>query len=91
MNLNNVFCMEESNHIWFHIYFSADYIIAQPIHLPMPNDVYICPSISPPSVQIMACRLFGAEPLYEPLFSFCQLDHSEQTSVKFGEKDNNFC
>ena len=34
-------------------------------------------------VQIMACRLFGAKPLYEPMLNYCQLDHWEQTSVKF--------
>ena len=31
----------------------------------------------------MACRLFGAKPLPEPMLAYCQLDHWEQISVKF--------
>ena len=33
-------------------------------------------------VQIMACRLSGARPLSKPMFGYCQLDPSEQSSVK---------
>ena len=29
-------------------------------------------------VQKMACRIFGAEPLSEPMLGFCQLDTKEQ-------------
>ena len=36
-----------------------------------------------PLFQVMACRLFG-EP--EPLLTYCQMDHEEQTSVKFESK-----
>ena len=31
----------------------------------------------------MACRLFGAKPLPEPVLAYCQLDSCEQISVKF--------
>ena len=31
----------------------------------------------------MACRLFGAKPLPEPMLAYCQLDSWEQISVKF--------
>ena len=31
----------------------------------------------------MACRLFGAEQLPEPMLAYCQLDSWEQVSVKF--------
>ena len=31
---------------------------------------------------IIACWLFGAKPLPEPLRTYCQLNHQEQTSVK---------
>ena len=31
----------------------------------------------------MACRLFGAKPLPEPMLVYCQLDSWEQISVKF--------
>ena len=34
-------------------------------------------------VQVMACHLFSAEPLPEPMQASCQLDPKEQTSVKF--------
>ena len=37
-------------------------------------------------VQIMACRLFGAKPLPEPMVVYCQLDSWEQVSVKFESK-----
>ena len=33
-------------------------------------------------VQVMACRLFGAKPLPEPMLVYCQLDSWEQVSVK---------
>ena len=41
-------------------------------------------------VQIMACRLFGAKPLPEPLLTYCQLDSQEQTSVKFESQNKTF-
>ena len=31
----------------------------------------------------MACRLFGAKPLPEPMLAYCQLDSLEQISMKF--------
>ena len=34
-------------------------------------------------VQVMACRLFGAKPLPEPMLSYCQLDSWEHISVKY--------
>ena len=37
-------------------------------------------------VQVMACHLFGAKPLPEPMLAYCQLDPQEQTSVKFQPK-----
>ena len=41
-------------------------------------------------VQVMACRLSGAEPLPEPMLVYCQLDSWEQISVKFEMKFYNF-
>ena len=38
----------------------------------------------------MACRLFGAKPLSKPMLGYCQLDHQEQTSVKFKMKYKTF-
>ena len=34
-------------------------------------------------VQIMACRLFGAKPLFKQMLGYCQVDPKEQTLVKF--------
>ena len=34
-------------------------------------------------VQVMACRLFGAKPLPEPMLAYCRLDSWDQISVKF--------
>ena len=34
-------------------------------------------------VRVMACHLFGAKPLPEPMLASCQLDSWEQISVKF--------
>ena len=39
--------------------------------------------IYPSLVQIMACRLFGAKPLSEPMMLYSQLDRKEHISVKF--------
>ena len=38
----------------------------------------------------MACRLFGAKPLPEPMLTYCQLDPYEQTSLKFESKYKTF-
>ena len=34
----------------------------------------------------MACGLFGAKPLFDPMLVYCQLDHWEQISVTFLSK-----
>ena len=34
-------------------------------------------------IQVMACRLFGAKPLHEPMLAYCQLDSWENSSLKF--------
>ena len=43
------------------------------INSPRPGDAYMrqCNKLS--LVQIMACRLFGAKPLSEPVLTYCQL------------------
>ena len=35
------------------------------------SDVYMCQQSRPSLVQIMACRLFGAKPLSEPMLAYC--------------------
>ena len=50
-------------------------------HLPLVP--HICVSeLGPSMVLVMACRLFGAKPLPEPMLAYCQLDSCEQISVK---------
>ena len=44
----------------------------------------------PSLIQVMACRLFGAKPLSEPMLANCQLDSCEQISVKFKSKFYHF-
>ena len=39
-----------------------------------PSDAYMRQQFTPSLVQIMACRLFGAKPLSEPMKEYCQLD-----------------
>ena len=41
-------------------------------------------------VQIMACYLFVAKPLFKPILGYCQLNHEKQTSVKFWSKYKSF-
>ena len=41
-------------------------------------------------VQAMACRLFGAKPLHEPMLAYCLLDSWEQMSAKFESGFYNF-
>ena len=48
-----------------------------------PGDVSVRRRPRASMVEIMACRLFGAKPLSEPMLEYCQLDPWEQTSVKF--------
>ena len=38
-----------------------------------PSDAYMRLQHRPSLVQIMACRLFGAKPLSEPMLAYCQL------------------
>ena len=39
--------------------------------------------LSDRSIYIMACRLLGAKPLYEPILTYSQLEPKEQDSVKY--------
>ena len=48
-----------------------------------PSAAYMRQWIGSALVQIIACHLFGAKPLFEPMLGYCQLDTLEQTSVKF--------
>ena len=53
------------------------------VNSPPPSTAYIRQWIGSALVQIMACRLFGTEPLSKPMLPYCQLNSWEQISVKF--------
>ena len=42
--------------------------------------------IGPPSIKLMVCRLFGVKQLSEVILTQFQLEHWEQTYVKFTSK-----
>ena len=46
-------------------------------------DAYMYHYNIPTLLQIMACRLFSAKPLSEPMLPYCQLDFREHISMKF--------
>ena len=43
-----------------------------------PSVAYMCQWTGWALDQVMACRLFGAQPLPEPMLAYCQLDSREQ-------------
>ena len=49
-----------------------------PNNLTRPSDAYMPRQNSP----LLACHLFSAKPLSEPKLAYCQLDPSEESSVK---------
>ena len=46
-----------------------------------PSAAYMRYWIGSALVQVMACRLFGAKPLPEPMLTYCQLDPYEQNKI----------
>ena len=52
-----------------------------------PSATFMCQSMLS-LVQVMACGLFGAKPLPEPMLAYCQLDSWEQISLIF---ESEFC
>ena len=56
----------------------------------LPGAAYMRQWMGSALVHIMACRLFGAKPLSEPMLDYCKLDPWEQTSVKFESKYKTF-
>ena len=55
-----------------------------------PSAAYMCQWTGSALVEIMACRLIGAKPLFQSMLKYCWLDHQEQTSVKFESKYKTF-
>ena len=59
------------------------YLRLQCVNAYPPSAAYMRQWTGSTLVQVMACRLFGAQPLPEPMLAYCQLDSWEQLSVKF--------
>ena len=51
-----------------------------------PSAIYLCCWTGSALMQIMACRLFSAKSLPEPMPTCCQLNLYEQSTVKFESK-----
>ena len=49
----------------------------------MAGDIYMHLQIRPPSLQIMACGLFGVKPLSEPMQNYFMKMHVKMPSVKW--------
>ena len=52
--------------------------LKQPFNSSLPNDSCMRQWDGPSLVQVMACRLFSAKPLPEPVMDYLQLDYWEQ-------------
>ena len=63
---------------WHHIN-----IWSNDINSSSPSAAYMRQLSGSALVRVMACRLFDAKPLLEPVLVYCQLDSWEQISVKF--------
>ena len=55
-------------------------------HLNFHDAAYVRQWIRSALFQILACRLFGAKPLSEPMLGYCEVCPYEQTSVKLESK-----
>ena len=48
-----------------------------------PSEVYVWQQTEPSLVQVVACHLFGAKPVSEPMMIYCQLNPKECISMKY--------
>ena len=53
-----------------------------------PSVTYMCWWTETSLIQVMACRLYGTEPLPKPMLAYFQLDSWEQISLKFESEFN---
>ena len=65
-----------------HINLFADFCEGTMSLLISPSAAHMCQWTGPALVHVMACSLFRAKPLPEPMLAYCQLDAWEQISVK---------
>ena len=67
----------------FYLLLTQTQISVNAVNSSLPSAAYMRQWIGSALVQIMGCRLFGAEPLSNPVLVYCQFDPWEQISVKF--------
>ena len=61
---------------WKYIFYQSG------LNSPSPSAGYMRHRTGSALLQVMACRLFGAKPLPEPMQTYCHLDAQEQISIK---------
>ena len=71
------------NWIMIHIWKAAIYKHQPHFNSFPPSAAYMRQWTGSGLFQVMACRLFGAKPLPEPILVYCYLDSWEQISMKF--------
>ena len=49
----------------------------------MPSDAHVSQQTKPSLVQVTACRLFGAKPLYQTIMAFVKTEHCKQIYKMF--------
>ena len=70
---------------WKHIHFAIQRYSPTNNTSP-PSAAYLCRWNTLALVKVMACRLFDAKPLPEPILTYCQFDLKEQASVQLESK-----
>ena len=55
-----------------------------------PSAAYMRQCIGSALIEIMACRLFGTQPLSQPMLGYCQLDPCEQIRWNFNQNTQLF-
>ena len=79
------FCVWKKSAITF-----GEGCISLDINSSLPSPAYTRHWTGSALVQVMACRLFGAKPLPEPMPTYCHMDSWEQISVKFESESYHF-
>ena len=75
-----------------------DHLTLSPVYSRQPSDAYMRRRTRPSLVQIMACRLFGAKPLSEPMLMYfywtiwnnfqCNVNHNSTNFIHENEFEN---
>ena len=73
---NGIFCAHKAETGYMHIQLPQNVMESKQVHVVIPHThltpPYCCIHAWSVLVQTMACRLFGARPLPEPMLAYCQ-------------------